>query len=39
MSKKVSDPKLKMFIDFFKTQGVKFVDHETGEEIITEEEK
>ena len=30
---KIADPKLKMFIEFFQSQGVKFIDDETGEEI------
>ena len=35
---KITDPKLKMFIEFFKTQGVRFVDADTGKEIYTDEE-
>ena len=35
MSKKITDPKLKMFIDFFGQQGVTFVDTETGETTTT----
>ena len=35
---RITNPELKMFIEFFKTQGVKFVDAETGKEIYTDEE-
>lgn len=36
MRKKMK-PEALAFIKFFNTQGVKFVDHETGEEIKVEE--
>jgi hypothetical protein len=38
MSKKIKDPRLRMFIEFFNQQGVKFVDSETGEELKTKED-
>lgn len=38
MKKDIKDLKLKIFMDFFESQGVKFVNHETGEEIIMEDE-
>lgn len=34
MPRRVTDPRTAAFIDFFKSQGVKFVDVESGEEII-----
>ena len=34
---KLSDPLGQAFIEFFKEQGVKFVDMETGEEVFGEE--
>lgn len=37
MSKEITDPKLKMFMEFFESQGVKFVDMKTGEMITTKE--
>ena len=36
---KITDPKTKLFMEFFsKEMGVKFVDSNTGEEITIEEE-
>lgn len=36
---KITDPKTKLFMEFFsKEMGVKFVDADTGEEIEIEEE-
>lgn len=36
---KITDPKTKLFIEFFsKEMGAKFVDADTGEEIKIEEE-
>lgn len=35
---KLNDPLGKAFIEFFKSQGVKFVDVDTGKEIDGEEE-
>ena len=32
--RKVTDPKLSAFIKFFNSQGIKFVDHETKEELV-----
>lgn len=37
MSKKITDPRTKLFMEFFsKEMGVKFVDADTGEEIEVE---
>ena len=33
------DPKMKLFIEFFESQGVTFVDADTGEKITTKEVK
>ena len=34
---KISDPLGRAFIEFCKTQGVRFVDAETGKEVSTDE--
>ena len=34
----VTNPKMKILIDFFGSQGVKFIDYETGDELTTEED-
>lgn len=34
----LNDPVGKQFIEFFKTQGVKFINADTGEEIKFDEE-
>lgn len=34
--RRVVDPKTKLFMEFFESQGFKFVDAETGERITTE---
>ena len=39
MTTKVSDPMGKAFIEFWKSQGVTFVDGKTGKEICGEEEE
>ena len=31
-------PEARAFIEFFRTQGIKFIDNETGEELEIEEE-
>lgn len=36
MTKKITNPKIADFIKFFQSQGVKFVDAETDEEITVE---
>lgn len=36
---KLNDPLGQAFIEFFESQGVKFVDAETGEEINVKENK
>lgn len=36
--KTITDPKMKMMIEFFGSRGAKFVDIDTGEELIVEEE-
>ena len=36
---KLNDPLGKAVIEFFKSQGIKFVDAETGKEIGEEEEE
>lgn len=38
MGRKITDPKLRMFMEFFESQGVKFVDADTGEILTTEGE-
>lgn len=38
MTRKITDPKLNMFMEFFRAQGCKFVDMDTGEEILPESE-
>jgi hypothetical protein len=38
MGRKITDPKLRMFMEFFESQGVKFVDVDTGEILTTEGE-
>ena len=38
MTKKITDPIGEAFIEFCKTQGIKFVDTDTGEEIKVDEE-
>ena len=38
MKRKIKDPKVKMFIEFFSSQGVKFIDSETGEELEVEDD-
>ena len=38
--KKINNPKLKLFMEFFsKEMGAKFIDADTGEEIKIEEEE
>lgn len=32
--KKITNPKLNMFMEFFRAQGVKFVDMKDGKEIV-----
>ena len=34
--KKISDPRTNAFIKFFESQGVKFIDVESGEKITAE---
>ena len=34
--RKITDPKTKLFMEFFESQGFTFVDAETGERIVTE---
>lgn len=36
--RKVTDPKTAVFIKFFNSQGFKFVDHETKEELVPGDE-
>lgn len=33
--KKIKDPRANLIIEFFESQGIKFIDSETGEDIIT----
>lgn len=35
---KLSDPLGRAFIEFCRSQGIKFVDGKTGEEVFTDEE-
>lgn len=39
MTTKLTDPMGRAFIEFCKSQGVKFVDSDTGKEITFEEEE
>ena len=35
MVSKIKDPRTNLIIEFFESQGVKFIDSETGETITT----